>query len=193
MKKWALHLGSICICLIPLLLNGQTKYEKESRIKTKEAPPNALEFINSQKGLKKVKWYLEESLNSHSIESKFKFNSLKHSVEFDTSGVLQDIEIEIKYEAIPPLAQKNLCTHLNQTYDQFRIKKIQEQYIGNYLSLVDFFAIKDDPTRHQIRYEIVVQGKLKNQWEQYEIVFDHDGMHQGTSLIIMRNPDNLEY
>lgn len=74
---------------------GQTKYEREFRMSEKKVPQKAREFVHSMDFESKVKWYFEENLQGNSIEAKLKQQGQQYSVEFDTLGTLQDVEVEI--------------------------------------------------------------------------------------------------
>ncbi|MEZ4934623.1 MAG: hypothetical protein R2788_21160 [Saprospiraceae bacterium] len=81
-------------------IHAQVKYEKESRLKEKDVPSIALDFIDSLAVKKKVRWYLEEGFNRTSVEAKFKMDNRKYSIEFDTIGNLEDIEIQVKWDGL---------------------------------------------------------------------------------------------
>jgi hypothetical protein len=80
---------------------GQVKYEKEFRLKPGQVPVKARQFIDSINLQQKVKWYYEQNLKGNSIEAKFRMNHKRYSIEFDTLGNLQDVEVQIGWEQMP--------------------------------------------------------------------------------------------
>lgn len=86
-------------------LCAQQKYEKESRLKEKNIPLKARDFIGSLSVTGSIRWYLEEGLDRKSIEAKFKLNGqsadikefyLKISNEYLNSLQNGDYDIEIR-------------------------------------------------------------------------------------------------
>jgi hypothetical protein len=181
---------------VPFLLsplNGQEKYEKETRINQREAPAPARRFVDSLKFHKKIKWFREESLTGESIEAKTKRNKQRYSIEFDTLGRLQDVEIEIGWEEIPGETREAIDKLLNQTFSKYRLVKGQKQLKGDPARLIEYLRGVNIPESPAIRYEIVLDGKKGGKKERYEYLFSKSGKLEEKSRIILRNTDNLEY
>jgi len=172
---------------------SQQKYEREYKIKKENVPSAALAFMGNTIEDHKINWYLEEQLEGKSIEAKFKLEKKRYSVEFDTRGVLQDIEIEVNNNGIPETVYNTIIKYLTDTSEKFRINKIQIQYSGLVPSLESFIQSNPLSSGYTIKYELVVQIRREGQWQLYEISFDASGQVQATSRIILRNTDNLEF
>ena len=172
---------------------GQTKYEKEYRLKETEVPEIAKRFVNSLDSDAKVKWYFEENLAGNSIEAKLKYNRNKYSVEFDTSGNLQDIEIEKDYSEIPEVTRIKLDSSLDSIYLKHVIRKVQAQYSGKISTLSEFVRTENPDNLYDLRYELIVKGRKNRGWKLYEITCNKNGEIVSTSEIVFRNTDNLEY
>lgn len=71
--------------------NAQQKFEKESRLKPEDVSVAAKQFIETVDMDTKWKWYFEENLVGNSVEAKTKYQRKWYSVEFDTSGNIQDV------------------------------------------------------------------------------------------------------
>ncbi|MBL7790723.1 MAG: hypothetical protein JNK77_00245 [Saprospiraceae bacterium] len=174
------------------VIQAQTKFEKEYRLKNSSVPANAQAFIDSLHFQEKVKWYFEENNTGNSIEAKFKTHKTKYSIEFDVDGKLQDVEIEIKWPDVSKSVQDQIITFLDANYGFFKIEKIQVQHSGASDSVLHF--LNDKKTQDiTTRYELIVKTRLIRKVVLFEIVFDEKGQHLSTAQIQFKNIDNLEY
>jgi hypothetical protein len=174
-------------------LLAQQKFEKESRLKQNEVPSNALNFIDSLNLKNKVKWYLEEGLESKSIEAKFKRNRKKHSVEFDKLGNIEDVEIEIKWDELPTPLKNSISTRLQKDCKKHKIVKIQIQYTGNQMPLF-LKLLSGKPTEDlTVKYEIIVKCRSEKSTELFEYLFTDKGHFVLASQIIFKPSYHLEY
>ena len=172
---------------------AQQKFEKETRLNEREVPTSALQFIEALSVECKVKWYKEESLTSHSIEAKFKRNKQKYSVEFDTTGQLEDVEIEIKWDNIPKLARDTIQNELGFLCVRSKVSKIQVQYIGNQECVIDFLSTNNPKEKIITNYEVVLKCSSNEKIALLECLFSTEGKLEKTSEIIFKNSSNLEY
>ncbi|TFV97353.1 hypothetical protein E4S40_01475 [Algoriphagus kandeliae] len=184
------------IFLVFLLISGkgfsQKKIEQEKRIKKQEVPELALEWLeDSFEGRKKVRWYLEISDQGISYEAKFPWNEKFHSVEFDSLGNIQDVEVEIQQQELEKDTESNILSFLQSEYSEFRIQRIQRQYSGNADDLEDFFD-EGELERLTIRFEIeyIAKDRSGNQafWEG---LFDQNGNLISKREVEIRIMDNL--
>ncbi len=174
------------------VIQAQTKFEKEYRLKNTSVPEKAQAFIDSLPFHEKIKWYFEENNVGNSIEAKFKVHKTKYSVEFDVEGKLQDVEIEVKWTDVSKSVQDQITAFLDANYGFFKIKKIQVQYSGASDSVLHF--LNDKKTQNiTTRYELIVKTRLIRKVRLFEIVFDEKGQHLSTAEIQFKNIDNLEY
>jgi len=174
-------------------LFAQQKFERESRLKQNQVPYNALNFIDSLKLKNKIKWYLEEGLESKSIEAKFKRKGEKHSVEFDILGNIEDVEIEIKWDELPSPLKNTISTRLEKDCIKHKIVKTQIQYTGNQMPLF-LKLLSGEPTEDlTVKYEIIVKCRFEKSTELFEYLFTDKGHFVLASQIIFKPSYHLEY
>jgi hypothetical protein len=186
-------LGAICILASVTTIVAQKKYEREYRLKESEVPTHAREFIHSIAIEKKIRWFYEENLLGNSIEAKFKYDDQKYSVEFDTLGNFQDIEIEIELSEVPKAVARTIVEQIDGNYSKNKIRKIQVQFSGEISSLGVFVSVENPGGAFEVKYELVVKGKKERDWNLYEMTFNRQGHLEATSEILLRNIDNLVY
>jgi hypothetical protein len=195
MKTPLLYLAIV----VSLLLVGNTqvmaqqKYEREVRITTNEVHPDALKFINSSGINFKIRWYREIGLKTTSIEAKTKYKGQRYSIEFSENGELEDIEVEIKARDLKPDILNNIEQTIEQTYDDFKIEKIQLQYTGNPQLLKSVFGASNIPDAVVIKYELVISSKESGTFKRFELLFNEALELERTTEIITKNNVNIEY
>jgi hypothetical protein len=184
----------IPILLLPIgQLFGQTKFEKEYRIKTRSVPNLAIEYVSQFGFTVKVKWFREESYTGKSIEAKVKQDKTRFSIEFDTIGNLQDIEIEIRSQEIAPMIMSKIRTQFGKDFAKHKINKIQRQFSGESQSIFNRLNGNSEDEAVFIKYEIIVKGKKDGKTSLYEYLFDRNGELEKRALIVFRNTDHLVY
>jgi hypothetical protein len=174
-------------------LFAQDKFEKESRIKPKDVPSKALSFIDSLKMDTKVKWYLEEGLNKKSIEAKYKQNKVSYSIEFDSLGKIEDIEIEVNWGDLESGLRESISSQLQQNCSSHRIEKVQRQFTGSENDLFTLLNTRIIFEHLNINYEIIVRCKQLNEVDLFEYLFNNNGKLISTSKIVLKNSSQLEY
>ncbi|RAI92204.1 hypothetical protein [Algoriphagus yeomjeoni] len=121
-------------------LFAQDKIERELRVEEKVVPKVARDWLyDAFETTKRPKWYQEIFESGYSYEAKFKLKGEFYSVEFDSLGLIQDVEIEIDFNELPTEVQTGLEGHLSADYKSSDIKRIQIQYSGKPDDLEDFF------------------------------------------------------
>jgi len=186
----------IALCLVAMQMPSaysQQKYEREYRIKAQGVPTKARQFVEGLQFHNSAKWYLEHGLEDRSVEAKVMHNKLRYSIEFDTLGNLQDVEIVIDRDALPKRVLARMDSSLRALYNQYRFRKIQIQYTGveAVLARVAMGAVANG--EYITKYEVVLKGKDSLGTKLYEFTFDEQGNVLGKVEIIFRNTDNLEY
>lgn len=89
--------------------------------------------------------------------------------------------------------RRNLLQALDSMFVRHNIDKIQIQYAAESQVLM---AVLNNNAREgdsNIQYELVVKGKTTGRPKLYELTFSDKGELLGTSKIVLRNTDNLEY
>lgn len=186
----------LCVCFLfgaCTSLFSQEKYEAESRLSERDVPELALRFIDTLPLKKRVKWYLEEGLTQHSIEAKYLFNGQKYSVEFDTAGVIQDVEVEIKWNELNQATREEITQFLSTEFSDFNIVKTQVQYVGDRSTLLSKL-LNETPTAFiQPNYELVVKCKKGKKTALFEFLFSAEGKLISRAQIVLKPSAHLEY
>ena len=172
---------------------AKEKFEKESRIKQRDVPQKALDFIDSVNVKTKLKWYVEEGLNRRSIEAKFRQNKKRYSIEFDTLGHVEDVEIEILQTELTTAINDAINNQLKKDCIKNKIEKIQIQYSGTEQELLAKLKNRPSSEKLIVKYEVVVKCTSKNKVELLEYLFNDTGTVLSTSTIVFKNSSHLEY
>lgn len=172
---------------------GQTKYEREYKIKEENVPKPAMIFVSEIAGDKKVKWFGEDSQEGKSVEAKVTINKRLHSIEFDTLGKVQDVEIVISTAEIPKDIFENIEVELKTVFIKHQYDKIQLQYKGSQEALLKAIKTKEPPKSIEINYEIVVKGRTEEDIKLYEVTFNSSGKLTKKEEIVFKNSDHLEF
>ena len=151
------HTSILVFCwMISGALNAQDKIEREFRVEEKVIPKEARDWLyDAFETTKRPKWYQEIFESGYSYEAKFKLKGKFYSVEFDSLGLIQDVEIEMDYNDLPKEVKTGLGDHLLHNYKSSDIKRIQIQYSGKPDDLEDFFddnSLEGILTRFEIEF-----------------------------------------
>ena len=187
-----------CAAIVAFLMGStpllaQVKYEKESRQQENEVPPIALQFIDSLGLEVKVRWYLEEALDRTSVEAKFTLNKLKYSIEFDSTGYLEDVEIQKEWSELDESLQETIIDQFCEDCWKISIKKVQIQYTGDRRVLWSIVSSGEGAEKFTKRYEIVVRCRTPKNTVLYEYLYSDAGQKLSRSKIVFSNSSNLEY
>lgn len=188
MKTWLLLL-----LLLPVTLWAQdNKIEQEKRVKPREVPKQAREWLRDAfETTRKVRWYREKTSGSKSFEAKFDYQSAFYSVEFDTLGQIEDIEVDRAWEDLP-LRHRNLIQQQLDQWEKVKVRRIQEQWTGEPDDLEDAIdeAEWEDITT---RYEIELLAKIEGEKALWEVLFSTEGEVLLRRKVILRADDNLNF
>jgi hypothetical protein len=193
MNTTTIILSISLLLLSPFVSKAQQKYESEYRVKTEMIPQSASRFINSIASDLKIKWYKEIGLDDVSFEAKFKHKKKKFSVEFDTLGILQDVEFVIKKREIIPSVYNRIEKKLDSLYQKWKFQKIQMHYTGRHDSLITSINKNKPSDTIKVSYEIVLKGKALGNTQLFEITFNDQGEIQDIQQIVQDKADHLEY
>jgi hypothetical protein len=166
--------NTLIILLFSFLSFSQNKNEKEERIPGYEFPEVSHKYFNGiSDKVNYLKFYRETDREKYSFEAKFKLNKLYYSVEFNTKGILEDIEIVIKKKHIPKDVLSNINDYLDKYFDKTRFIKIQKKYINNTLKNDKEFIdhIIENPEGNNTHYEIIAETKTKGNRTLKELTF----------------------
>ncbi len=175
---------------------AQAKYEREFRIKQADFPQKALTLIKDEiQGVKRLRFYKEIDSTTISFEAKFKKDRLFYSIEFNTEGELQDIEILIQESDIPNDVLEAITAHLKQTYSNFKIRKIQQQYPlrkGEQLRGLLKEAFQNLLLPY-INYELIISCKAVSGRREFEYLFNAKGNFLSKRESLPANYDHILY
>lgn len=176
------------------LVFSQGKIEKEKSIKKSEVPEAALEWLDDAfEEIKKPKWYQEFIENGYSYEAKFRYQDHFYSVEFDSLGRIEDVEVEIQLSELASEIRETIEAYWDTNYEKYKVLKVQIQYSGEEDDLEDFFD-EDSLDGVRIAYEIEYHGKeIGGADEIWEATFDSTGVFISKRKIIIRISDNLTF
>ena len=178
---------------ISINLFAQEKFESERSIKRSEVPTNALLFIDSLKTETRIKWYEEEGLTKKSFEAKFKLNRVKYSVEFDTLGIIEDVEMEFDWLELSDSTARLIKAQMNDACVKHKIRKVQKQFIGSEHDLFNLLRQNIWSDSIDVNYEIVVKCKNQSETNLFEYLFTDEGELLNKSKIVFKNSSHLEY
>ena len=188
-----IFIGLCYILLSTVTSYGQTKFEREYRLKATEVPLIARKYVANLGFTQKIKWYKEISQDGKSIEAKTKWANKCYSIEFAEDGQLEDIEIKITWKELPEILQDKISKKLSAKFDTYKINKIQRQYTGE-ATILKKVVLGDKAERNfTTRYELIIKGKKDKKVKLYEFLFSDKGEILETFTIELRNTDNLEY
>jgi len=177
----------------PVLGFSQVKIEKELKVLESRVPVNALAWLEDaidQK--KKLKWYYETDGDHQSFEAKFKRKGKFYSVEFDTDGVVEDIEIDQHWRKLPLLVRNNISGYLQSHFSKSRVADVEIQYSGKEEALKEWES-NNELNQIVIKYEVEFYGKASNNKKFWEGLFDMDGNILNRREIIITPSNNLFY
>jgi hypothetical protein len=175
----------------PLLVFGQVKMEKELKVQRSRVPVKALKWLDDAIDQKnQLKWYYQTDGDYDSFEAKFKRNRKSFSVEFNTEGIIQDIEIKEHWRKLPLLVRNNISDYLQTQFSKSRVDNVEIQYSGSEEALKKWES-NNGTSQIEVKYEIEFYGKAKNNKKFWEGLFDRDGNILGKREIIISPSNNL--
>lgn len=188
------HFLIIVFCLLTPIFScfSQEKWEKESRLKEHDVPQAALLFFQDLPKNIRIKWFLEENQDRKSIEAKFKRNKQHYSVEFDSLGVFEDLEIEMKWDEIDPTTQIKIKEQLDSVCSKNKLVKIQTQFLDPKNQLKRLIDFEKNLTLIK-NYEVVVRCTNEKQTQLIEYLFSETGLILKSTKIVSKNSSHLEF
>lgn len=172
---------------------SQDKLEREYRIQPSQVPAKALEFTAAGFNEVKLKWYGEENLDGKAIEAKGKRDGTLYSIKFDTLGMVQDIEMVIRFHTIPEATRLNIEKDLASRFSKFNIQKTQKQWLGTPQVLRALARGENVNNEFKTNYEITLRGTKDRRTDYYEVLANDRGTIVRESKIVQRNNQHLIY
>lgn len=197
----------IFLCLFAGVLTGLTdtqaqslaeKREVEVSIRRSEMPKYAVALLGEWLAeSRRIRYYRETDGEQVSYEIKLKRKDQEYSIEFYEDGSLMDIEQLIELQDLPRDIQESLSRYLSETYDHYRIDRMQKQYSAEDTDEDDDEVLEEleegDEDDLTIRYELVVDTRLDNEVGSYELLFDEAGELLQERKVVRRSLDNILY
>ncbi|TNJ44207.1 hypothetical protein KFZ70_03675 [Tamlana fucoidanivorans] len=174
MKKFSLFI----YILAGIMSFSQSKNEREVRVKPSEFPEvTSTYFNNFIKELKYLKFYRETDGDKVSYETKLKTQGFHFSIEFDTLGKLEDIEIVIKEKHIPKTIKAKIGGYFETHYNHVRFIKIQKQFVNSGMKPDKQFIqmVVENPNKMPDNFEIIAETKKKKDRQLSEFTFRSNG------------------
>ncbi len=176
-------------------VSAQLKNEQEKSIKEQQMPLQAIELLRPFTTTAKVRYIYETDGERSSFEAKFKHGGKQYSVEFDTSGNLEDVEVTINFKkSLPKRSQDQINKTLQEISRDFKIIKFQKQYRYHPPDPSNTISSAINDLKYEpIYYELEVDFNTKKRIESYEILCDSSGELVSKRKIVKRATDNILY
>ena len=181
-----LFLSSLC-------LFSQTKDEREFRVEKENFPTNAQSVLKElPNSAKRLKLYKETDGEKVSYEAKFKFKKNRYSLEFDTNGVIEDIEMIVNKKSIPI---EIIEIHFKSNYIRFKIIKIQTQYINtDSKNDKDFMiGVLNGYKGQKVNFEIIAEVKTESNRNVMEFLFTENGKFLNSRILKPTSYEHIMY
>ena len=163
------------------------KKEKESSVKRSDFPEKSLLWLDAlSNDCKNLDYYKEVDGDKTSYELKCKCDGNRRSIEFNESGDLEDVEINIKKRKIAKPVRKKINTILDSISKKNRIEKVQLQYLPKTENPEDLKT--KIAKRDYDNLELIVAFKTKRKIYRKELLFSNSG-----ALINSRDIKRIEY
>ena len=154
---------------------AQIKYEKEIKINAEDVPKKAYRFIDMCFEETKIKWFKEIRIKDISYEAKLTKNKKKYSIEFDSTGTLEDVEIDIKFKSLEENLRSNIEKNTSTEFSKYHVRKSQLQWSGNIVAIEELIKKGKTTRKYKTCYEVVMHAKKDKVIKLYEILFDNKG------------------
>lgn len=180
------YLLVVIFLIFSIMGQAQDKIEFEKRIDVATFPVKAYEQLQPYlAGVKRVKYYQEFDGNSQSFEAKFKKFGARYSVEFNTQGQVQDVEIKVLKSQLDTITKDGIKNYFDAQYERWKIEKIQLQFYD----LKTLEAATN--TTIMAPLEIIVATKNKGKLVKYEYLFDNNLVVVSKRKIVRQSYDFL--
>ncbi len=171
---------------------GQEKVEKEYKVDEEEVPGIAIVWVNQTFPNSKIKWFYEETSGKKSYEAKLEWDDRDHSIEFDTNGILEDVEIKVSWKSLSEDTKQQLSEVLHKEDENYKIRKIQLQLSGDN-ALIKGYIRGNIDAEILIRYEIEYYSTSNDKFNLWEGLFSQEGEMISKRKVKMLTTDNLDF
>ena len=172
---------------------SQYKYEREVRVRESNVPAAALEHVASMQMNTNIRWYREEGNQKIYFEAKTKFEGQRYSIKFNEDGSFVDLEIEVASDMMPVETRKAIEKHLATAFGHYTIEKIQIQYTGDPVIVLQHFREWPAATGIEVHYEVVISTRRNGVFVMFEMLYTDEGELVHQAEIRLKSIDNLLY
>lgn len=156
----------------------QTKNEKEERVLLSEFPEAAQKVIKTlPEHCKRISFYKETDGEKQSFEAKFKYKGKRYSLEFSKQGIIEDLEVTIKFKTLDTSIKTNINTYFTSNYSKHKCIKIQQQYVYNSRVKPSTFItnVLAQSSNQPPNFEIIAEVKANKKRHLGEFTFNQTG------------------
>ncbi len=172
---------------------SQTKDEREFRVEMHAFPVVGQSILKElPKTVKRLKLYKEIDGEKISYEAKFKYKKNRYSLELDTNGTIEDIEMIVKEKSLP---MDVIELYFQSHYIKFTIIKIQKQLV-NSSSKSDSDFLKDvleGSHEHEVNFEIIAATKTDSSRAVMEFLFTESGTFVNSRVLKPTSYEHIMY
>lgn len=177
-------------------LNAQNKNESEQRILLIDLPLEVQELTYTlPDDIKKLKYYRETDGEKSSFEIKFKYHKSFYSIEFNSDGIIEDIEKTISIKEINHITRLSIQNHFDSLYSKTKILKIQLQFLFNKDTEPKLFienSLKPNSQQY-INLEIIAEIKKEKEKLIKEFTFSKKGEYIMSRELATSSYEHLLY
>lgn len=150
-----------------------TRYEVEERVDFGEVPQPAQEWIGRIERELPWKWYVERGENSLTYEAKAGWQGYYFSAEFDDAGVFQDLELQVKWRAIPEPIRASMEAVWDGEFKKWKLEKVQLQLSEWPESC--WWKERDAASFYESLYEVELSSRDHGVWKHWVLLHAPDG------------------
>ena len=177
---------------LPIL--GQDKNEREERVKEEDFPAKAVQALkDAMQEDVSIRYYKEYDGEAESYEAKFKWRKRNFSIEFDTTGVVQDVEIRISRKDVPNPTVTKIKQYLDENFDDWRMEKAQVHFSKKRNGKDLIKKSLHEPTTLIPDYELIIATKIDGKITNYEMLFSKSGDLILKRIVVNRSHDFLRF
>jgi len=183
-------------CFAVSLCVSQTKNEREERITIAELPEKAKTTLSKlPNAIKRLKFYKETDGDHRSYEAKFKYEKKYYSIEFDTLGIIEDIEVVLKQHQFTNGVKTEIFSYFENSFKKNKLIKIQKQYVYTADISANVFVkrVLSGTIDTTINYEIIAEVTEASKRNLKEFTFDQNGKFVSLRSLVHDNYSHVLY
>lgn len=152
---------------------SQIVIETDKTIPESYVNEKAVNYITSNYSLDKLTWLLIENEDNKFIQAKFNLKKEIYTVQFNTNGELDLIEVVKSLKDLDQVIVTNIKNHLKSKFSKYRIINTNLQRLKG--------------AKNETFYRLEIYGKTNNMKQRFRIIFNHTG-HFISQVTIKEQP-----